>query len=224
MSKIQIQRSRLAISASPAEIEAMAEAFGQRHAMVFPQLIEPELLVQIQDAVERASFEPRHHHDIGEELCMAYESLALQMLLLLANRPQMLDLIQRITASPQLGQFSGRVYRFPPRPEFFEPWHDDATRGRQIGMSVNLGKEPYEGGEFELRAGETTIFHVANTVPGNALLFRVRPGLQHRVTAMSGAVPKTALAGWFIEKANSQSHLELIRLCADYQCDEDATC
>jgi hypothetical protein len=39
--------------------------------------------------------------------------------------------------------------------------------------------------------------HVANTGAGDALIFRISPHLQHRISDLEGAEPKTAFAGWF---------------------------
>jgi hypothetical protein len=38
---------------------------------------------------------------------------------------------------------------------------------------------------------------VANTGPGDALLFRIARHLTHRVTPVDGTADKTAFAGWF---------------------------
>jgi hypothetical protein len=69
-----------------------------------------------------------------------------------------------------------------------------------VAMSINLSAKPYSGGVLEIRTRESgkVLHRTANTGPGDAILFRVAPGLQHRVTAVEGEVPRTAYAGWFI--------------------------
>jgi len=42
------------------------------------------------------------------------------------------------------------------------------------------------------------LHEIANTGPGDAVLFRVDPGLEHRITPVTGSISKTALAGWFV--------------------------
>jgi hypothetical protein len=66
-------------------------------------------------------------------------------------------------------------------------------------MSVNLSPEIYGGGTLQLRNAHTrrVLREVANTGPGDAILFQIAPDLQHPVTAVTGAVPKSAFAGWF---------------------------
>lgn len=210
MGKIQIHRAGLTVSASNAELERLSRRFQRQHAIVLEQFLEPGLLAQVQEALANAQFVQRRHESIRLELCITAESLAFHMMLMLANRPQLFALIQRITGCPPLGYCLGRVYRFPPGSEFFDHWHDDLGDGRQIGMSINLGAEPYRGGVLELRKDKKKLLgKFPNTTPGNALLFRIRAGLEHRVTAVQGSVPKTAFAGWFIDQTSSKSYLEL---------------
>ena len=66
-------------------------------------------------------------------------------------------------------------------------------------MSVNLSGQPYGGGVFQLRrtADERLLGEVHNLGLGDAILFRLSPQLQHRVTDVTGEHPKTAFAGWF---------------------------
>ncbi|MGH9668629.1 MAG: 2OG-Fe(II) oxygenase [Terriglobales bacterium] len=211
MGKIQIHRAGLTVSASPAELESLSQQFQERHVIVLEEFLEPGLLAQVQEAMGRAQFLPRTHKDIRLELCMAKDSVAVHMLLLVANNPQLFALIQQITRCPPLGYYVGRIYRLPPAPEYFDRWHDDVGDARQIGMSINLGAEPYEGGLLEVRKGRKLVGRFANPIPGNALLFRIRKGLQHRVTAVKGSAPKTAFAGWFIDQACSTPYLESFR-------------
>jgi hypothetical protein len=74
--------------------------------------------------------------------------------------------------------------------------------GREIGMSVNLSADVYEGGVFEIRDAESerALASIANVGFGDAILFRVASTLEHRVTDVRGARPKTAFAGWFRTK------------------------
>jgi hypothetical protein len=71
--------------------------------------------------------------------------------------------------------------------------------GRRIGMSINLTEDEFQGGAFELRraAVDAAEWSIANTGPGDAILFRIDDNLRHRVTAVEGTVPRIAYAGWF---------------------------
>jgi Rps23 Pro-64 3,4-dihydroxylase Tpa1-like proline 4-hydroxylase len=66
-------------------------------------------------------------------------------------------------------------------------------------MSLNLSPEPFEGGALQIRETDSKkiLFEIANTGLGNAVVFRVDPRLEHRVSPVAGKVPRTAFAGWF---------------------------
>ena len=49
---------------------------------------------------------------------------------------------------------------------------------------------------------EEPLWCVANTGAGDALLFALGRGLQHRIRPIAGTVPKTAFAGWFCRDAD----------------------
>jgi hypothetical protein len=80
-------------------------------------------------------------------------------------------------------------------------WRDDQdSLGRSLGVTINLGDIPYDGGDFEMRRkGEADLccrhHHAA---PGEALVFDVSAGLEHRVTPLSAGGPRTIFAGWFL--------------------------
>jgi len=151
MAKVQLHRAGFEISASDAEIEDLSLQFQKKHAIRLDEFLDPGLLAFVQKAVETADFVPREHGSIKRELCMTRDSLAYHMLMLLANNSQLLAFVQRITGSPTLASYVGRIYRFPPGPEYFDRWHDDLGDGRQVAMSVNLSPEVYEGGLLEIR-------------------------------------------------------------------------
>jgi hypothetical protein len=77
-------------------------------------------------------------------------------------------------------------------------WHNDLLENCLVALSINLGQSTYQGGLLQLpdRASDRVFDEIANTVPGDALLFRLDGALQHRATAVTAGV-KTAFAGWF---------------------------
>jgi hypothetical protein len=91
-----------------------------------------------------------------------------------------------------------------------DKWHDDTIEGRLIAMSLNLSPRGFEGGLFQMREAKSNrmLLEIANTEPGDALLFRLSNNLQHRVTDVQPGEPKTAYAGWF----NTQKSMKE-RLC-----------
>lgn len=185
-------------SATPAAMTAQREAFHACRCVCLPSLIEPGLLSRIQGQIGGAAFADRAHGSISTELCMT-RNACLGLLNFLANDPALFRFVEEVTSCPRLTSFVGRVYRLLTASGHYDSWHADLHRGHEVGMSVNLGAEPFEGGVFEIRrAGSSEVlFDIANVGPGDAILFAIGDDLEHRVTPMRGQVAKTAFAGWF---------------------------
>jgi hypothetical protein len=140
-------------------------------------------------------------HDVGE---LSTELLLLDdqvpgILALLVQDPALLAFVQRLTGCDAIGSFIGRVYRMDAGAGHHDVWHGDDDDNRMVGLSVNLSPGVYEGGVLELRErGSLRVIHrVANTGPGDAILFRIDHALEHRVTDVAGPQSKIAYAGWF---------------------------
>jgi hypothetical protein len=83
-----------------------------------------------------------------------------------------------------------------------------------VGMSINLGRRPYQGGVFRLRdeASGAVLCDLPNTSQGDAIFFRVSPTLKHMVTPIQGTEPKIAFAGWF--RSGAMGFYASVRLTA----------
>ena len=181
---------------APAELRRQ---FDERHHVVIPRLFGPELLAWIQKELADAPFRETNPGGFAGELTLDRSSRLTARLLFRLNDPSLYRAIEAITGVSPLARYDGRIYRRLAVPEHFDDWHDDlAGAARRVTMSVNLSEDHYEGGVTEIRyKGSTELLGaVHNTGPGDALLFRVSPEMQHRVTTVTGGV-KTAIAGWF---------------------------
>ena len=133
----------------------------------------------------------------------------LAWLLLLVNDERVLAIVRSITGCAPIGHFDGRVYRLEPSTEHHDSWHNDLGEGRLVALSVNLAKEPYEGGALEVRDRRTgASVEVRSARSGDALLFGLGEHLEHRVLPVTGGSARTVFAGWF--KAGP-SFLSLVR-------------
>jgi hypothetical protein len=181
------------------DADALRDAFDRQHCVKLPGFIEPQLLRQVHRLVAEAEFREFVHEGIASELLMS-AGVCTGLLDFLVNDPRLFEFIRAITACPPIRAFVGRVYRRCPGTDHHDSWHDDLGRQRMIGMSVNLSADRYDGGTFEIRrfGTDTLIASLPNVGPGDAILFRIADGLEHQVTAVGGAVPKTAFAGWFV--------------------------
>jgi hypothetical protein len=76
-------------------------------------------------------------------------------------------------------------------------------------MSLNLSLKAYAGGalQMKLRDSDEIIQEIHNVGFGDALLFRISKQLIHRVQEVTGDIPKTAFAGWFLDVEDFLSNL-----------------
>jgi 2OG-Fe(II) oxygenase superfamily len=194
---LQLTRNGLVLHG---KLEALRDCFATQHCVVLKNLLEPALLEKIQGHIERAQWRSSAFEDgfSGTEFTLD-EPVTCNLLSFLLNNLEFLNIIRIITGCTQISDFSGRVYRMAAGPQHHLSWHSDFKEKRQVGFSMNLSTDVFQGGSFELRDRSTLapLAQVNNTGFGDALLFRISADLQHRVTQVVGTVPKTAWAGWF---------------------------
>jgi len=208
---IRLTRAGAEFTGRPADIDRLRQQFDREHCIRLPGLLEPGLLQQVLDGIEHSSFSPRTHKDIGEELCLQNPG-TIGLLTFLANDPRFFHIVQQTTGCGPIGCFAGRVYRMIPHSGHYDSWHDDLGDHRLVAMSLNLSSKVYAGGVLQIRKCATgQIVHaVPNTGLGDAILFRLSRELDHCVTEIDGAAPKTAFAGWF--KSQPNFHASILRL------------
>jgi hypothetical protein len=179
-------------------IQAGREQFATSHHLRLEGFLDAHLMRRITGEIDSARFYERSHGEMGVESCMDTNPL-LGFMLFLMHDPRLLGTLESITGLDGLRSFVGRVFRMDPQENHYDAWHNDLAHGRLLALSVNLGREPYSGGSLQLRryGQEEADQEVPNTVPGDAVLFRIDPALEHRVLPVTGSVPRTALAGWF---------------------------
>jgi hypothetical protein len=200
----QLTRAGIVRPAAREALAACRRQFDLQHFILIPRFFDAGLLALAQRHLAGAAFQRRSHRSgnvDAEDLCMERNALG-GVLHFLANDPRLLRLVEEATGCRPLGSFSGFVYRLTPGPETFDDWHDDLHKTRRVALSVNLSTRPYQGGVLEIRerASGRVVSAVHNTGPGDALLFRIAPALQHRVSALAGDAARTVFAGWFREQ------------------------
>lgn len=190
------------------DLAALREEFQRRHSVRLKRLFDEALLTEVRNELDQGEFEERRHGTGHAELCMD-RGRAPALLFFLANDLALFELVRGITGCERIGSFRGRVYRMLPGSKHEGTWHHDNVEGRIVAMSINLSESPYSGGVLEIRDSRSkrVTRRLANTGPGDAVLFRIASTLEHRLTKVEGDVPKTAYAGWF----RSGSDSELLR-------------
>jgi 2OG-Fe(II) oxygenase superfamily len=194
-------------------LESAREAFAAHHCVKVPGLLAGDLFTEILARIRPEDFYEYTHEGVGSEARLPRNSSAIALLLLLINDDRLFRVVEAVTGCPALGSFDGRVYRFTESPGHHDGWHDDLGDNRLIAMSVNLSSQPYEGGVLQIRdrASRAILHEEPNTGPGDALIFRLAPELQHCVTNVTGDRPKTAFAGWFRSEPDFKTALGLGR-------------
>jgi hypothetical protein len=198
---IRITSSGTQSTLSPDDVAILRAEFEAVHCIRLPRLLTPGLLAALLPRLARATFEERVHEGIGSNRELAMTDGALSGVLhVLTNGRPLFEVIERVSGHAGIGSFLGRVYRVVPGHGHHDAWHDDLVSGRLVAMSINLGSEPFEGGVLQIRerASGRVLNEIANVEPGDALVFRLSPGLQHRISEIEGRVAKTAFAGWFV--------------------------
>ena len=189
-------------------VEGLKKEFEEKRCILLPQLLEESLLQKIIGDIEQSSFYENEHVSIEKkvfatDLSLPGKNLALHQVHFLLNNPRLFQLIGYITGCPPIKGFAGRIYRNMPGSDHHLDWHDDTQdKTRLVGLSMNLGREKYTGGLFQIRKrdAEELLREVACGHPGDTHIFAVSPHLQHRVTKTTGEHPRTAAAGWFVSE------------------------
>jgi len=206
--RVQITRGGTIVDATDSELASVRAEFDRAHCVVLRQLVEPGLLKTLQQAIADANFFEKTNVNIGDELRVRSGAVA-SAFEFLTNDPALFAFVRRISGCGVIGSYRGRVYRLLPRPGHQSDWHNDLLPNRMLTMSINLGSEVYEGGVLQIRDVPTgrILTQVANTGPGDATIFRIAEGLQHRVTPLTGSVARTACAGWFLDAPDFAAEL-----------------
>ena len=145
----------------------------------------------------------------------ASEPLACMFFFLL-NQPRLFEAMAEFTgcATPIL-YFEGRSFKLLPGGGHFDSWHSDSDRARKrlYGLSINLSREPFEGGNFRIRNRKTgeVLRAVTTSRFGDACLFRIHDSLEHKVSAVRGEAPRCCYAGWF---TGTRDYREVLREAA----------
>lgn len=196
----QVTRTGVRIADRPALDEAR-ERLRRDCCLLLPRFLEPGLLAWFQRRMADAEFKTLMHPLVDPpaiELELQSHPL-LSRLLFLVNDAALFDAVQYVSGCGAIGSFLGRVYKMVPGAGHADTWHHDVDDSRMLTLSVNLGDRPYEGGILQIMDWETRrlVHEVANTGPGDAILFPLSMRWRHQVTEVTGSVPKIALAGWF---------------------------
>jgi hypothetical protein len=214
---VQITHDGTVVRATAEDVARAREHFSEKAYFRFAEFLHPALLGSLLDELDRTPFYHRVHDGIGTELCAA-SGLVSGTLELVLNDLALLQLVSTIIGHEPIGCLEGRIYRMVPGTDHHDSWHSDVGEGRLAALSLNLSRLPPEGGSLQIqRAGSSEVLdEVNNRIAGDAIIFRIDPGLRHRVLPVVGIAPRTAYAGWF-RSAPDFRDLMLARLASGQQ-------
>ena len=188
-----------------AELTALRAQFARDHVVRLPGFFGVDLLAAMRKRLAGAEFSRRVEEGVEIELTLE-EPAPLALAMVTLNDPALFTEIDRITGCGPIGCFSGRVHlrRASANGGHYYPWHNDIEYERLVGLSVNLSEQPFEGGVLEIRdeRSKRIVSRVPNPTPGDAVLFRISPALEHHVTPVTTETPRLVLAGWFRRSPN----------------------
>lgn len=208
MSLVQLtRRGAVRTGSSRAFADARAR-FDREHCLVLGGFVAPDLLGSVQRQLAEEGFAHKLNKGIGTELRLPPGALS-GGIEFLANDPVLFTAIQDLTGCPVIGCYRGRVYRMMPGTDHASDWHSDLSGGRMITMSVNLSEDVFEGGDLQIRDANSQIViaHLHNVGFGDAVIFRIDPRLEHQVLPLTGTVPRSAYAGWYLASPDYASLL-----------------
>lgn len=197
---LQLTASGIRWKADASRLKTLQQQFEKKHFLKIPGFISGKLCSDLVKQIEAAEFYKKNHKNIAVDLCMR-ENQSLRKLQFLMNDPELFARVQELTNCPPIGCVTGRVYRMVLGTNH-DNWHNDLTEHRLVAFSVNLSPKKYKGGSLWMREEKKggREWEVPNLVPGDALIFRLRQDLMHKVANIEGENPKTAYAGWFKAK------------------------
>ena len=195
---IQRRRSGIIFSGSTEDLTTLNQEFEQKQCIQLPRFLEPELVDLINQKLENT--QPHEVEEWWTE-SQLQSNFTAHLSHCLLNDFNLFKLIEKITNCDEIGCCFGRVYRMIPGLHNI-PWHDDIGDDRLLGVSINLSPNPYQGAVLQVRNSDSgeILSEVANCGFGDAVIFRISPHLEHRLTPLEGTVSRTVYAGWFRSK------------------------
>jgi len=200
--KSMIQLTQTALLSEPADIPRLKQEFARTGCALLPGFLAPTILRWLMNWVKSAQFDETHEADehrgvFGTTQLAPEAEPALFLLRFLLNRPDLYRFSEQVAGCPRIGNFIGRLHRTSAETNQHIDWHQDAVEGRILGICINLSSGAYSGGVLQIRNPERRVTaNVGGAPPGDAFLFRIDIGWEHRLTAVESGC-RTVGVGWF---------------------------
>ncbi len=198
--RVSIRAAQTIIDSDPDSDAAAAAQFRDGMAFVLDDLLSPEVQHMLRAQWSQAEF---RHHDLKKlgSRTLEKQSHAGKMLTFLLERAPLPAWIETVTGCATITSVYGKLTQMRAGDGHQLHWHNDLDKQRRmVGITVNLGSEPYEGGRFEMRPrhSEELLLHHDHNKPGSAFIFQIGRDILHRLTPVTSGGPRTVFAGWFM--------------------------
>ena len=197
-----IQLTQTELLQEPGDLPKLRNEYTDTGCAALPGFLAPPILRSLMRWIDLAKFEERHEVSarvgvFGTTLFVPESDPALFLLKFILNRPELFKFSQQVSCCDRIGNFIGRLHRTTAGSNQQIDWHHDVVDGRILGICINLSSEPYTGGVFQIRDPEHRVkASMERTAPGDAFLFRIDKGWEHRLTAVESG-HRTVGVGWF---------------------------
>lgn len=198
----QVTPRGLVVSATPDELGNLRREYRACSSLRLPGFLQPELAAKLRERLERVWFAENAPRGNGpRHLCP--DPAASGQVHVLFNRPPVLRFMEAVTGESPLLGVEG-VVRCYDR-ELLPPldWHADCgDPTRRVGISIQLSDGAYEGGLLRVRerGSDTVLAEYGRGAPGDAILFRIHPSVEHQAMAVLGEIRRTVFTGWFVTR------------------------
>lgn len=216
---LKINNDRYELS-QPEMLFELKKSFEKNNYFILRNIFPESIKSKIQETYREEGYEYRSHVDstsgrlIAEEYALKISEPVCSFLWMQLNNESFIKLIKHITLIDNIISADGRVYQFRGEGLSVINWHDDVTEDndRLLGFSINLSQGLYEGGEFLIRDKQSRKLYgeIHHQGWGDGHFFRISPELQHKVNDVSGDIPRTAYAGWYLSTGTIDKYFNCI--------------
>lgn len=196
-----IQITQTAVVAQPGAFQDLRAQFDETGCASLPGLLSPAILKHVLKLIETGRFEVTNETHkgriFGTTFKMPSTEPTVTTLHFILNRLALFEMVERVVGCPRLGNFTCRIHRTVADTHQHIDWHDDWIQDRTVGLNINLSQQDYRGGQFQIRDPEGRVrSEIGRIAAGDAFLFRIGSGWQHRLTPV-GSGERTVAVGWF---------------------------
>jgi 2OG-Fe(II) oxygenase superfamily len=183
-------------------IPRLKEEFERTGIAMLPGFLSPSVLAPLLKNLETVSWEEKHeikeNGDVfGTTFLVPFGVPLLTSLYFILNRTLLFETVKNITNCSMPRNYFGRIHKTRADNAQHIDWHDDIHGSRVLGLNINLSRNHFEGGIFQLRDPDGKVRReVQEWTPGDAFLFRLAPRWQHRLTRVKSG-ERIVGVGWF---------------------------